>query len=51
MTTPRLQPVDIATGLISGTLAATFFTLAALAAVPDDEPTQTPRITAESSQK
>ncbi|WP_170285990.1 hypothetical protein [Nocardioides rubriscoriae] len=35
----RLQPVDIATGVISGTLAALFFTLAVVVALPDDEPT------------
>jgi hypothetical protein len=32
-----LQPLDVATGLLSGTLAAALFTLAAVsAATPDD---------------
>ena len=31
-----LQPLDVATGVISGTLAASFFVLAGLAALPDD---------------
>ncbi|WP_170219496.1 hypothetical protein [Nocardioides litoris] len=35
-----LRPVDVATGVISGGLAAAFLTLAVVAAVPD-QPTTT----------
>jgi hypothetical protein len=38
-TKQRMQPVDLITAVISGTLAAGFFTLAALAAIPGDQPT------------
>ncbi|MEO9323756.1 hypothetical protein ABFT23_09715 [Nocardioides sp. C4-1] len=36
MRSRRLQPLDVATGVVSGALAATFLTLGALAALPDD---------------
>lgn len=36
----QLQPLDVATGVISGTLAVAFLTLGALAALPDDAATQ-----------
>ncbi|MDO9456781.1 hypothetical protein [Nocardioides sp.] len=38
-TRKSMQPVDKITAVISGTLAAGFFALAAIAALPSDEPT------------
>lgn len=48
-TKQRMQPVDLITATISGTLAAAFFTLAAVAALPDDEPAAP--VVAEASQR